>query len=168
MSAMRRVRGLPTRTSPRSWNKRKLPLVEVNDEEDKVVNRRCKVAKKAHGTSPASAIKSENSTEDDKVMTHIKARGKRYTDSDGGVDRFTVPDHLVCWDCEFDDYRPVEYTLGFILAKKPVWADPDVSDVDNFSKIKFNCLDGPINRYVRFQPDFSKKFYVLCYVFLCF
>ena len=83
-------------------------------------------------------------------FVHTKARGKRY---DSQIVRADVPDHLVAWQCEFKEYTPVNYTLKFILTKKPVWADPDVSDAEKFATIKFNCLDGATNRV-----SFVKKY----------
>jgi len=81
------------------------------------------------------------------MVTHHKCRRKHYDGSDGGVDRFAVPDYLVNWDKFFKDYKPVKYTVKSILEDKPVWADPDASDKAGYAKIKFNQLDGSTDRH---------------------
>lgn len=84
--------------------------------------------------------------EGNSIVTHTKARSAHYDANDGGVDRFVVSDDLVSWDVPYMGYKPVNYTTKNILEDKPVWADPDVSDNEAFSKIKFNILDGSVNR----------------------
>lgn len=82
----------------------------------------------------------------DVKRTHMKARGKHYHGSDGGCERNPVADHQVSWDDAHEQYAPVQYTAKSILNDKPVWADPDVTDKEGYSKIKFNQLDGKTNR----------------------
>lgn len=90
------------------------------------------------------------------MATHNKARRKHYDGADGGVDRFPVPDNLVHWTKPFTDYKPVQYTWSKILTDKPVWADPDVTDKDAYAKIKFNQIDGSVDR-----TSFVKKYEIV-------
>ena len=92
-------------------------------------------------------VKDEGNSETTIVIpVHTKAREKHYNADDGGVDRFVVPDEKVSWDVSFPSYKPPNYTVNNIIQNKPVWADPDISDKEGFGAIKFNQLDGKVNR----------------------
>ena len=54
---------------------------------------------------------------------HIKARGPSYPETT--TKKFPIPDEMVDWHVQFDDYKPVNYTSEKVL-KKPAWADPDL------------------------------------------
>ncbi|XP_065663840.1 ADP-ribose pyrophosphatase, mitochondrial isoform X5 [Hydra vulgaris] len=76
------------------------------------------------------------------VKAHFKCRGA-YPLNDQ-LKRFSVSDDLVDWNKKFDSYAPVCYTAESVK-KMPVWADPDLDD-PAFKEIKFNELDGKVNR----------------------
>jgi len=82
----------------------------------------------------------------DQMTTHYKCRKPHYEAPDGGVDRIKVPDNMVQWTKTWNNYKPNQYTWGTILDKKPVWADPDVTDKAAYSSIKFNQVDGSTDR----------------------
>lgn len=54
---------------------------------------------------------------------HVKSRCAQYPGSK--IRRFPVPDDKVDWSQNWPNYDPVDYT-DLIVAKKPVWADPDI------------------------------------------
>ena len=78
---------------------------------------------------------------------HVKARSSPYL---GGTARLLVPDEFVSWSSEFpEEYSPVEYTAGCVLAA-PVWADPKdasiiASDFNNLGKKNRVSFEGPYN-----------------------
>lgn len=55
------------------------------------------------------------------------------------IKRFLVPDDKVAWSTEWSSYAPVEYTDPSINGKP--WAD-----TNDLSNVKFNALDGKVNR----------------------
>ncbi|XP_066488858.1 ADP-ribose pyrophosphatase, mitochondrial isoform X1 [Tiliqua scincoides] len=76
-----------------------------------------------------------------KQKFHSKARTSPYPGSK--VERDQVPNDKVSWLVEWEDYNPVEYTAGSVLAG-PKWADPLIG-AKNFSP-KFNEMDGQVER----------------------
>lgn len=76
------------------------------------------------------------------MKVHIKCRGSYPGLTD--LERFKFPDDKVSWKVKFADYKPVKYTAPVVL-NKPVWADPDI-DEPEFKLIKFNTIDGKVNR----------------------
>lgn len=75
------------------------------------------------------------------VRLHTKAR-QEYR---GGVKRFHVPDDKVPWLVDWPEYQPVDYTAPSVL-KGPVWADPDIRTTPPEKPLKFNSLDGKVDR----------------------
>lgn len=75
------------------------------------------------------------------MKVHVKCRGT-YPGTE--IERFQFSDDKVSWKVEFTDYKPVNYTAPSVL-NKPVWADPDI-DEPEFKDIKFNTIDGKVNR----------------------
>ncbi|XP_022101086.1 ADP-ribose pyrophosphatase, mitochondrial-like [Acanthaster planci] len=86
-----------------------------------------------------------------RLPLHVKARGERYPNSD--VKRFPVPDDKVQWSVPWPEYKPVEFTNPKVLAG-PVWADPEIRG-PNSVKLKFNRVDGKINRRSHMKPDYE-------------
>ncbi|XP_054028610.1 ADP-ribose pyrophosphatase, mitochondrial [Dryobates pubescens] len=74
-------------------------------------------------------------------LPHSKALTSPYPGSQ--VRRSPVPRAKVGWQTEWEDYRPVEYTAGAVLAG-PSWADPQI-DEEGFAP-KFNQRDGEVDR----------------------
>jgi len=88
------------------------------------------------------------------IQTHTKALGKTYAlpGKGGSIDKFEIAADKVAWNVPFPEYEPITFTIEQILKDKPFWADPDVADTEAFSKIKFNELDGPVNRVSFVRP----------------
>lgn len=59
----------------------------------------------------------------------------------GGPERYPVPDDMVSWSVPYPDYTPVDYTDPKVHPENPVWADPQ-----DHTKLKFNKVDGKVNR----------------------
>lgn len=57
-----------------------------------------------------------------KTLMHFKCRGGLYPFSN--VSRLVVPEALVPWSTNFEDYKPPEYNSPAINNKP--WADPDI------------------------------------------
>ncbi|KAK6191631.1 hypothetical protein SNE40_003273 [Patella caerulea] len=74
---------------------------------------------------------------------HEKARCAIYPRTKD-IKRFVVPDSKVSWTVPFPEYKPVDFTSEGVKAG-PVWADKDIRE-PNAPVIKFNCIDGVINR----------------------
>ncbi|XP_067861714.1 ADP-ribose pyrophosphatase, mitochondrial-like isoform X2 [Heptranchias perlo] len=74
---------------------------------------------------------------------HVKARGEMYPGSK--IRRFSVPDDKVDWAVPWADYKPVDYTAHSVL-KQPPWADPPYRDGELDKPLKFNQLDGGVDR----------------------
>ncbi|KAM9843840.1 ADP-ribose pyrophosphatase, mitochondrial [Aulostomus maculatus] len=70
---------------------------------------------------------------------HVKSRCPEYPG--GKVKRLPVSDAQVAWSVKWPQYHPVSHTDPSV-AKKPAWADPDIS---SFSP-KFNTVDGSVDR----------------------
>ncbi|KII63408.1 ADP-ribose pyrophosphatase, mitochondrial [Thelohanellus kitauei] len=56
------------------------------------------------------------------------------------IDRAQVMSNFVSWDIDYPGYNPPYYTSKTVL-KRPPWADPESTE-----GIKFNQLDGNVNR----------------------
>merc|ERR1740124_628054 len=80
------------------------------------------------------------------MVEHTKCRGTHYGTGASAVKKFEVVDEFAKWERDFPGYKPVEFTISLILDKQPFWADPNVTDVAEYGKIKFNQLDGKTNR----------------------
>nr|XP_019958608.1 PREDICTED: ADP-ribose pyrophosphatase, mitochondrial isoform X1 [Paralichthys olivaceus] len=78
---------------------------------------------------------------------HAQSRCPQYPGSN--IKRFPVPDNQVDWSQNWQQYNPVSYTDPTV-AKKPAWADPDIS---SFSP-KFNTVDGSVDR-TSFEGSFK-------------
>ncbi|CAH2306513.1 transient receptor potential cation channel subfamily M member 2 isoform X1, partial [Pelobates cultripes] len=72
---------------------------------------------------------------------HVNARNIYYPDSN--IIRFPVPDEKVSWKVEFIIYNPPFYTA--VRRNKPSY-DPYTNSLESLLKIKYNTLDGSINR----------------------
>ncbi|KAK3597211.1 hypothetical protein CHS0354_003716 [Potamilus streckersoni] len=83
------------------------------------------------------------------MAQHVKARCETYPRDN--IKRFHVPDDKVSWETDFPGYSPTEYTskslIGTLEKPRPEYSDPDPkhSPVE-FEKLKFNDLDGDLNR----------------------
>lgn len=77
---------------------------------------------------------------------HTKARSTPYLN---GPERTAVPDDKVSWGVPWADYAPVNF-IAPPVASQPVWAD----DPANIKNIKFNELDGKVNR-VSFEGKYE-------------
>ena len=74
---------------------------------------------------------------------HVKCRNCAYAQT--GKVRATVTDERVDWAVQWPEYKPLDYTADFV--KTASWADPE-----DPTKLKFNQLDGLINR-ASFEPN---------------
>ncbi|NXL84876.1 NUDT9 protein, partial [Alectura lathami] len=104
---------------------------------------RCRPSLSTLSASPRSPLHPVNMSDRCTVekLYHSKALASPYPRS--RVERRHVPEDKVGWSTEWEDYSPVEYTAGSVLAG-PQWADPQVSD-RSFSP-KFNERDGDVER----------------------
>ncbi|XP_073414310.1 transient receptor potential cation channel subfamily M member 2 [Dendrobates tinctorius] len=73
--------------------------------------------------------------------SHINTRNIHYPDSN--VVRFPVPDEKIPWQVEFNIYNPPFYTA---IRKDKSIHDPYTDSLETLEKLKFNTLDGNINR----------------------
>lgn len=73
---------------------------------------------------------------------HTKARGPAYSGTT--VQKSVVPDQYVKWSVQYDEYKPVSYTSEVVL-KKPVWADPDISQCKPDPPFEYNKKDEHYN-----------------------
>uniref|UniRef100_A0A8C5Q425 Transient receptor potential cation channel subfamily M member 2 n=1 Tax=Leptobrachium leishanense TaxID=445787 RepID=A0A8C5Q425_9ANUR len=80
---------------------------------------------------------------DESTLTpfHVNARIIHYPNS--SAIRFPVPDEKVPWEVEFNIYHPPFYTA--IRKGKPS-SDPITDSLDSLLKLKYNTMDGSINR----------------------
>jgi hypothetical protein len=57
------------------------------------------------------------------------------------IKRPCVPDEYLEWTKDYPDYKPIKFTMKYILETPPVWADKQ-----DFTKIKWNTLDNNVDR----------------------
>uniref|UniRef100_A0A1B0C9E7 Putative transient receptor potential-related channel 7 n=1 Tax=Lutzomyia longipalpis TaxID=7200 RepID=A0A1B0C9E7_LUTLO len=76
-----------------------------------------------------------------RLLHHKMCRNGEYPGST--IQRYPVEDALMKWKKPFPDYQPAFYESPHIAGKP--WSDPS-KDSDDFKKIKFNKLDGKVNR----------------------
>lgn len=74
-----------------------------------------------------------------KMFKHVVCRNSLYANT---VQRFVVPDELISWSINYDDYKPIFYESPILIGKP--WADPSIDD-SSFEP-KYNTLDGNVNR----------------------
>lgn len=70
---------------------------------------------------------------------HYRCRTKVYPSS---VQRLTVPDNKVRWDCPWPEYNPPLFTATSTVGQP--WADPDLSE--KIFNVKWNSVDGLVDR----------------------
>ncbi|XP_018095500.1 nudix-type motif 9 isoform X2 [Xenopus laevis] len=75
------------------------------------------------------------------MAAHVKALTSPYPGSQ--VQRTPVPPEKICWQVDWPEYDPVDYTAPYVLTNPP-WADPPLGS-EGFSP-KFNALDGAVQR----------------------
>ena len=63
----------------------------------------------------------------------------------GGPERFPVPEDKIDWEVPFEDYNPPEFTTKKVLSAP--WADSE-----DVKSIRFNAVDGNINRVSHWGP----------------
>lgn len=81
----------------------------------------------------------EEVTTMNKIFKHVACRNAIYAKT---VQRFNVPDELIPWSSNFDDYKPPTFESP-VLQGKP-WADRSIKDSEFHPK--FNEVDGNVNR----------------------
>lgn len=74
-----------------------------------------------------------------KIFKHVACRNSLYAKT---IQRFPVPDELICWTTSYQEYEPTFYESP-VIENKP-WADLKIDDPS--FKPKFNELDGNVNR----------------------
>ncbi|EDV21714.1 uncharacterized protein TRIADDRAFT_30196 [Trichoplax adhaerens] len=74
---------------------------------------------------------------------HRKARQSIYPKSD--IQRFPVPDDKVDWAVEWLEYSPIDFTSSSVLAMPP-WADVEIRPTNSENFLKFNSIDGNVDR----------------------
>ncbi|GAB1607934.1 ADP-ribose pyrophosphatase, mitochondrial-like isoform X1, partial [Argonauta hians] len=78
------------------------------------------------------------------IRMHNNCRGGLYPRTTD-VYRFTVPDDKISWSIPYPDYQPVDYTAESVQ-KNPPWADPDIRKDSGSINIKWNSVDGKVDR----------------------
>nr|CAB3267284.1 transient receptor potential cation channel subfamily M member 2-like [Phallusia mammillata] len=71
---------------------------------------------------------------------HAKSRSSPYPDTEGKINRFSVPDHMVSWTVPMATYKPVFYTAPSVKGR-PAWADPSIEGTRVEKRLRFNEYD---------------------------